>query len=86
MQGAKDWQSSHCVPDFCCVRRYLFSDYLALADDCHMEVPVSMSGSCMGSAAATGILVKAVELRYIKKKKKQQLLGNSEKPAKYEGI
>lgn len=40
-----------------------------------------MSASCMGAVAATDILVKAVELCYLKKKN-NKLLGNSEKNGK----
>lgn len=72
------WESSHSFTDFCCVRRYLFTDYLALADDCHMEVPVSM---CLPAVWALLLLLvfSSKQWNHAVFKKKNQLLGSSEK-------
>lgn len=82
-------RSSRSVPDFCCVRRSIITDYLALADDYHMEVPVSTCLPAIWVLLLVLIfLVKAVKWGDLKNTQNQQLLGRSETPAKakYAGI
>lgn len=87
MQSAKVRWSSHSVPDFCCVRSSIFTDYLALADDSHMRVPVSICLPAIWVLLLVLIfLVKAVKWGYLKNTQNQQLPGRSENPAKYAGI
>lgn len=81
--GQKVCQSLHSVLDFCC-ERYLFTWYLALADDCYMEVPV---GICLPAAWVLLLLLIFWSKQWnYANYKKPQLLGSSEKMAKYGGI